>query len=290
MSANWYLGGTVLAELDWKMLQGRPGLGFYQLIMSIDVTTHGKQTGEEVTLTSIGGELKVRGKDNKMYFLGCPRRQDREFPLTTYPHMQKSNLTLGIELDAKRIEAIERIRMGGDLFFEMDLYGVAHSGREKNTQAVCDTLQYRANQSTWTEILEQMGYRRTILLEIPVPGDEISPEFSKATMNLQTAHVHMLRGHFRDAVGACRDVMESLTAALHDNGDQQPEAIQSWFEGTRSLGKEERLRIVRRALTVLTHAARHADQVSTSIEWGPTDARAAITMAAALLQLAAERT
>lgn len=230
MSVSWDLSSTTFAELDWKLLQGQPGLGFYRLMVHVDVITHGKQAGEEVTVTNIGGDLHVRGKANQEYFLGCLRRQGLELPLTTYPHIQKSNLTLEIELDGNRIEAIERGRLGEDLLFRMNLCGVARGSHEKSTQSVFATLHYRANQSTWTGILEQMGYRRTILLEIPVPRDEISPRLSEAATHLQTAQIHMLRGHFRDAVGACRDVMESLSAALNDERDQLPEVIESWVQ------------------------------------------------------------
>lgn len=289
MSVSWTLNSTIFAELDLKTLQGSPGLGFYRLIAQVDVTTHGKQAGEEVAVTNIGGELYVRGKGNQEHFLGYLRRQGTELPLTTFQHTQTGNILLETELDARRVEAIERVRLGGDLFFRMNLYGVANGGCEKSSRSVNATLQYRANQSAWIETLEQMGYRQTMLLEIPVPGDEVSPQLPEAAKHLQTAQTHMLRGHFRDAVGACRDVMESLSTALNDERDQLPEAIKSWFEGTRSLGKEERLRIVRRAFKILTHPARHADEVSTSIEWGPTDARAAIVMAATLLGVAGEK-
>jgi hypothetical protein len=99
----------------------------------------------------------------------------------------------------------------------------------------------------------------------------------------------MLRGHFKDAVGTCRDVLELVSSALNDEKEQAPESIKSLFEGTREMDKEQRLRVVRRSLKILTHPARHADQVSTSVEWGPLDASSVIMMTAALLQLAAEK-
>lgn len=289
MSVSWTLNSTIFAEFDFRALQGSPGLGFYRLIAQVDVTTHSKQAGEEVAVTNIGSELYVRGKGNQSHFFGYLRQQSVKTLILTSPHTQKTNLTLDIELDGSRIEAIERVRLGESLFFEMNLYGVADSGSVQSLRPVYATLTYRANQSTWMEILEQMGYRKTILLEIPVPGDGASPQLPEAAKYLQTAQTHMLRGHFRDAVGACRDVMESLSSALNDERAQPPEAIKSWFEGTRSLDKEERLRIVRRALKILTHPARHVDEVSASIEWGPTDARSAIIIAAALLDLAGRK-
>ncbi|MEW6683522.1 MAG: hypothetical protein AB1451_11470 [Nitrospirota bacterium] len=289
MSASWALNSTIFADLDLKGLVGGQGLGFHRLIAQVDVTTHSKQPGEDVAVTNIGGELRVRGRSEPEHVVGYMRRQGQEVPLATGQYTYKTNVPLEIELDARRVDAIERVRLGGDLFFSLSLFGVAHGGRDRITQPVPVTLQYRANQGTWIEILGQMGYRKTILLEIPVLEDDVNPQFPQAAEYLQTAQTHMLRGHFRDAVGACRDVMESLSTVLNDDGVQPPEAIKSWFEGTRAMGKEERLRIVRRALKILTHPARHADEVSTAIEWGPADARGAIVMAAALLNVAGER-
>lgn len=288
MSEHWLLNSFIFAELDWQTLQGSPGLGFHRLMARIGITTYGRPQDEAVVITNIKGDLYVRGKVNRECFLGHMRRQGPETPLETYPNTSKADVTLEAELDARRIEAIERIRLGGDLFFKLDLYGIAQRIRERSSQSVQKTLEYRANQSSWIEVLEHMGYRKTLLLEIPIPQGEVAPQWTEAAEHLQTAQMHLLSGHFRDAVGACRDIMESLSAALNDEGNQLPEVIKSWFQGTRSMGKEERLRLIRRALKVLTHPARHADEVAISIEWGPTDARAIVIMAATLLQMAVE--
>ncbi len=183
MSDSWTIGPYIFAELELKSIHGSPGLGFYRFIIRVDYTMHSKPSGQEVTVTNIGGAMEVRGKDTSVPFLGYVRREAPESPLMTYEHTNK--------------------------------------------------------------------------------------------------------GNFRDSVGACRDVMESLSKALSDDQYQLDEVVKSWFKATRSMGKEERLRLIRRAVTVLTHPARHADEVSASIEWGPMDARAVIVMAATLLQLAA---
>jgi len=286
---EWSCNGTTFAKLDMKTLRGESGLGFYRLIVQVNVTTHNRQTGEEVTATNIRGEMRVRGKGTQEYYLGSLRQLGADSSIQTYQHTNDNNFSLEIELDARRIEAIEGIRLGEDLSFSLIIYGVAHSEREKRSQPVNVTLQYKANQSAWIEILQQMGYRRTMLLEIPLLSEEISPRFEEAAKHLQTAQTHLLKGHFREAVGTCRDVMESLTMALNDEGDQPPDTVKSWFKDQKSFSKEERLRLVRRALTVLTHPARHADEVSALIEWRPADARAVIVMVATLLQIAAEK-
>lgn len=285
MSEHWLLNSFTLARLDWQTLQGSLGLGFHRLMARIDITTSGRPQDKAVVVTNIKGDLYVRGKANQEYFLGHMRRQGPETPLETHPNMSKADIMLETELDARHLEAIERIRVGEDLFFRMDLVGVAQSVSDKSSQAVQASLEYRANQSDWIEVLEQMGYRKTLLLEIPIPQGEVAPQLTKAAEHLQIAQTHLLGGHFRDAVGACRDVLEALSVALNDERGQSPQEIKSWFEGTRDMNKAERLRIVRRALKLLTHPARHADEIAASIEWGPTDARAIVIMAAALLQI-----
>jgi len=286
MSDSWTIGLYIFAELELKSIHGSPGLGFYRLIIRVGYTMHSKPSGQEVTVTNIGGA------DTSVPFLGYVRREAPESPLMTYEHTNKGNFQFEIELDARRIEAIEHIRLGGDLNFTLNIYGIAFSASDGRSHTVTASLQYRANQSTWIEVLDQMGYRRTMLLEIPILDEKVSPRFPEAAEHLRTAQTHLLRGNFRegnfrDSVGACRDVMESLSKALSDDQYQLDEVVKSWFKATRSMGKEERLRLIRRAVTVLTHPARHADEVSASIEWGPMDARAVIVMAATLLQLAA---
>jgi len=288
MSAHLTLGGSIFAEVDLRTLQGGQGLGFYRLIAQVDITTYGRQSGQEIAVTNVHGELWVRGRENSEFFLGYMRRQGTDMPLVTYQNTSKNYVPFEIELDPRRIASVERIRCGGDLFFKLKLYGVTSGGPRDNPQPANVELQYRANQSTWIELLDQMGYQRTLLLEIPMPGEKDIPQFQKAAEYLQTSQTHMLRGHFRDAVGTCRDVLELISSGLNDEIDQPPDVIKSWFESTREMDKGARLRLVRRSLKILTHPARHADEVSTSFEWGPTDAIGAVMMTAALFQLAAE--
>jgi len=284
MSERWSFGPYVFAKLDLKAMYGLPGLGFYRLIVQVDITTHGKEPGQEVTVTNIGGELYVTGKGKTEHFLGYVRRQGVDYPIATIKGTADRQLQLEVDLNPRQVQAIEDIRLGGDLRFKLSLYGIASRGGQGGPSNVSATFHYRANQSTWLEVLEQMQYRRTMLLEIPILDDHISPHFPEATKHLQTAQKHLLTGHFRDSVGSCRDVLESLEKAL---GDKQ-EIDSSGFGKQREKTKEERLRLVRKALKVFTHPARHADDVAAQMEWGPIDARVVIIMTASVLQMAIE--
>jgi len=287
MSISWTINSYVFADLDFKSMRGSPGLGFYRLVAEISIALHSRPEGQEVIVTNIEGDLAVIGKDNVDHYVGRMRRQGHDSPLITFPHTYSTNLQLEVEIDDRRIEAIEKIRAGGDLNFKLNLYGLANSATEKRPQNLNSWMNFRVNQGTSIEMLEQMGYRRTLLLEVTLSdGEPIRPEAMK---HLQNAQTHLLRGHYRDAVGACRDVLEALSKELGDEKDTLPETINNWFEGSKKMGKDERIRLVRRALKVLTHPARHADEVSSKIEWEPEDAKAILIFSAAMVQMAGSR-
>ena len=287
MSDSWMMGLTAFADLDLKTIEGAPGLGFYRLIAQIDVVTHDRQPEEEIVTTNITGEMWVHGANSREHYLGCLRRQGMESPIVTYPRTSKDQLRLELELEGGRIEAVERIRLGGDLFIGLDVHGMAYSAGER-PRPVEATLHYKANQATWLEVLEQMGYRKTMLLEIPIPGDEAGPELSEAAKYLREAQEQLLHGKWRQAVAACRDVLESLSIALGDNKWKPPADLKRMLEVTKGMGKEERIRLMRWAMMPLTHAAKHADEVTARIEWNMVDARAVIIMTASVLQMAVE--
>lgn len=289
MTDSWSVNSMSFADLDLRRLVGGSGLGFYRLIAEVAITTHPRDIGKEIVVADIAGDLYVSAENNRnLFFVGHLTQAGGRMMITTYPHMGNSTLSLDLDLGGSRVEAIERVRLGGNLSFAVDLYGIAKQSGNEVLHPVRARLNHTANQSTWIEILRQMGYRQMMLLEIPTTDAEENPRLSEAAKNLKAAQAHMLRGHFRDAVGGCRDVMEAISTALGDEREELPEVIKSCVQGTRSMSKEDRIRILRRAFKLLTHPAKHADEVAASIEWGPEDAQAAIVMAAALLKLAGE--
>ena len=81
MSDSWTIGSYVFAELELKSIHGSPGLGFYRLFIRVDYTMHNKLSGQEVTVTNIGGALEVRGNDTAGRFLGYDGGDFRNLPL-----------------------------------------------------------------------------------------------------------------------------------------------------------------------------------------------------------------
>ncbi|MBU0622651.1 MAG: hypothetical protein KJ795_12500 [Gammaproteobacteria bacterium] len=288
MSEYWLLNSTMFADLDAGSIIGIQGLGFYRLQFQLKVATRNTPEEQKITVMNLAGELSVAGLDGKQHYLGHVWRQGFNIPLSTSTHVGTHHVTFEIELDTARLEGIERIRLGGDLKFYLNVHGVINSvqwGAQQSNQVI---LCYPANQSAWIKILEQIDFRKTLLLELQLLPEGNNPVYANAVKHLQNAQTQMLQGHYRNAVSECRDVLESLSTILGDEKEQTPETLKSWFLDAQNMSKEQRIRLMRRAFKVLTNASKHADVNAASIEWGATDARTAINMTASLFQLSTE--
>lgn len=259
-------------------MRGESGLGFFRLTLPVELVI--EPAGGSVTdpdrlkLTDLTAELRTGGK-----LVGTFNAPLQSMPVTTYPERSnRAHIYLTCDLDRVRLEAIEDVRAGGNIDFTVNLAGRYSTG---HAFGVGDSL--AINQGVWVSVLEQLGYRKTMLIEVPVPDPAEQPELSEAINLLGQAQGHMQRGHDREAVGALRDVLEQLTMALGDDDNLDPDLTRVLFSNGRSMTKADRLRVLRRALKLVTHPARHRDQVSVLIDWSRVDSQQMLTMVAAFL-------
>jgi hypothetical protein len=156
-----------------------------------------------------------------------------------------------------------------------------------NLEEANDTLTLPVNQGVWVKTLNELGYGRVMLLEVPVPDERDRPELAQAVKDLVAGQQALLQGHDREAVGHLRDSLEALGSALND-GDESSAIVDALFRGQRAMDKPTRMRVLRRALKLMTHPARHRDEVTAAIDYDRVDAVSLISMVAALMPMAHE--
>jgi hypothetical protein len=257
-------------------LSGEPGVGFFRLTINVELVIEPADAEQDklaVTefeaLARMDGGLVGRFTPTVMGYL----------PIRSYSgRVQRQALTLSCDLDRSRIAAIEAFRAGGNLVF-----GFSMHVRFSDGSSVSVDEGHIVNQGVWIDILREMGYQHTLLIEVPLPDAVTQPELAKAVADLEQAQMHMLAGHDRDAVGSLRDALEQVSLAFDDNEQIPPDVEHLLFANSRSMTKAERLRVLRRALKLVTHPARHRDQVTVAIDWSRTDAAEMITMVAAFI-------
>jgi hypothetical protein len=264
-------GGRALLDGDVEALFGQPALGHFRLLLNL-----------KLHLFANGGEDLIDLAAQALIG-GLPVGWFRALPSTSLGNLigdTTTTVALEMELDRARLESIEGRRAGGNLELHLQLHATI-AGSPGGSRREFQQVVHHVNQGVWISILEQMGYRRTLLLEVPMPDSQANPEILKAVESLAKAQGATMRGDYREAVGLCRDVMEAFGAALGD--DDTKTVLPELFKGQRQMDKGQRQQLLRRALKVLTHPARHRDQSAAAIEWSRADALSTVTIAAALL-------
>lgn len=190
---------------------------------------------------------------------------------------QPTTILYDLLLSPSAIEAVERLRGGESIQFRLKIQ--AHLTRGAETLAANDEIQFCVVQSDWIAVLEQMGYRKTLLLELPIPqGDE----GSVPQRHLDTARSHMLRGHYEDAVASCRKALEGWTTQRAE-GEAVRKARETKRTASRSLTLFDRELLLRDAATNFADLAHHADEVASAESYSRDDAAMMMAITAAIL-------
>lgn len=261
-------------------ISGTQGLGFFRLGVLVEIRTEpaGPTSGADASprIIDLVAEVRISGRSVGWFTVANPGY----LPVEGYPaRTNQRSIELVCDLDRARIEAIEAVRGAGNLKLDVGLswrYDDDHVSSHQET--------FEVNQGVWVDVLSQMGYQQVLLIEVPLPDSSAQPELAEAVRLLRDAQGHMMRGHDREAVGTLRDVLEEATRAMGDsdeNIDQQLKRV--LFDNSRSMDKADRLRVVRRALKLVTHPARHRDQVSVGIDWSRIDSAQMLAMVAAFI-------
>lgn len=273
--------GRVIAGVKLVGIRGGSGLGFHRLVFDVEFDMNSQGLREELVVTNLSGELQVRGE-------GGTGDAGRLFPqgpqIVLHPQITPREQMI-LECSRSRVEAIEELRAGRGLAFTMWLRGsmVEKDGR---LQPFAEQVHHEINQSAWLQVLEQIKYMRTLLLEVQLLNDAQAGE-SAFYQHLKHAHRALMLGNWRESVGCCRDVLESLAKGLGEEADQAVSArVSELLKGSRGWDKSQRFRAVRQAMLAIVSAARHADEVTQAIEWSRSDAQVILTMTATILQRA----
>lgn len=274
MSMTLMYGARGFADATLGQASGEACVGFYRILFQVSMQVFGADPPAD--LRDLRMDVTLPGHTPARVGRLLPEPQF--LPIRSYPQARPTQAAFALELDAARLEGLEAARNGGDVKLQLTWLSTI---ADPNGTLYHDSRPepFEINQTSWIKVLNQLGYAKLMLLEVPL-FDGLGTAFGEAAAHLRKARDAMLRGEYREAVGCCRDVIEALTRALGDKDEQ----LKKLLDDTRALDKADRLRLVRQALKVLTHPARHADEVAAAIDWTRTDAAAVITMTAAIMQ------
>ena len=275
-------GQKHFADIDYKRMHGQQGVGFYRWFLGLYVVIHQPKGADEshLALADVAGDLYMQRTNLGDLLVARFSMREKRNRLIAEHFNGTEEFTIEADIDGRRISAIEDLRQGGDLQLEMKLSALAVDTKSGEQFPANVNLRFQATQSDWSKVLQGMGYRRTLLLEIPAFDESNNPNYADAASHIATASEQNSRGHFRQAVAECRLALENIKSVIKDQGED--------ISDERKLTKEQRIARVNAALMKLTHLAHHADDLSKNTEWQPLDAKAIIMMTGSLLQMASK--
>lgn len=246
-----------------KLSSGQQVVGGYLLSFSIDFHIHNVSKEEaafpiQLRELTVDLYLKTKGAEQmigRLFSTFSPQIHH------AYESSQDVNHAFSIKLSPSELEAIERARNGGEIEFLFKLSGFIFEGHDYYTRAWDDKTLY-VEQSSWIKILDQMGYSKILMIEIPTSGDVSNQKYSLAHVKLNEAKQAMLRGEWRQTVAICRECLETLPTYPDDS-----------LKITDESTKIERLQLLQKNLFRLSSLAKHANNtVSNNTDWQREDA------------------
>lgn len=284
LEASFGSGREAWGRIAVKAVRGFQALRSYHLSVDLGLTFLSSPPGADAEWSgplALSAEAWAgAGGSGATQYLGVLTFRE---PLYVLPPGWQSGFSAHVEaktpLTLKQLEAIEDLRNGGDLAFRVDVHAVPLATAESSpfpAQVVKEV-----SQSEWVKLLDQLGYQKTLLLEIPMPDPSEFPKLARVVNYLSQARASVIRGGagHREAVALCRDALESLRAVLDDSAAAGA-AWQRRSEEMEELDKAGRLLLVRRALWRLTSGAKHP-----IADWNRHEAISVLAMVSAVVRI-----
>jgi hypothetical protein len=169
------------------------------------------QALKDFDLVTLDGELRLQDGGptiGRLHVVGEQRPSSRK-------HSFQEEMLMACDLDATRLEAIERAREGSPPVFWVHLWpAIVMNGRRVNAKVA--SVRVEVPRDSWIEFLRSSGFRDKVVLELAVP--EFAPgAFKEAVQQLRRAQDHLLEGREEQAMSACRVVWEAVRSELGDD-------------------------------------------------------------------------
>lgn len=261
-------------------LRGRvgPGTGLVQLDVELD--WHGLSgMNARLRLVRVVGHLTIVIGERRFDF-GSIEYMDDGSPRVLPEHSWQVNLPFRLELLPVHVDAIERVREGGNGIFELGVRlllesEVVRADTGSDTATAYELVRFDLNPSRWKDLLQDTGYRREMLVGVPLVMAADDQVWGSASVALGCAEEALRNGLPREVVSACREVFESLQRRWsRPEGPPSP----TW-------SVDERYRTLVEAGRHLCHPAHHSggDSETPDAFYDMSDARVVLALAASLL-------
>ena len=245
------LNSRIIANTRLASINGGRLAGGHALRLSIEFEVLNWDEADPPQVVMAPARVDLHGQSGLLLGLAFP---ETVLPFTVSKYASKRGALFDLMLSPQAMETVERHRNGQGVSLNVKLQ--AEIRRRGEVQVVHDDVRGDFNVSHWMAVMEQTGYGRSLLFEVPIPSEPQT--LGNVLENLQAAQRLLAQGHYSDVVSKCRMVIEGLTAELGE--DQALRAALPLAKQSRTL--EQRELVMRQAAMDFASLAHHPTGVS----------------------------
>jgi len=277
MGISW--NSRVIADASAPRIHGARMVGGYVLRLGVDFHVSNWDEPTPPTVIFAPAWVSIDGPAGPLLGMAPPELMQ---PFTVSQYAATRGVLFDLSLAPAAMEALERHRNGLDITLTVKLQAEVRRGAE--VQIGWDELTARFNISQWTAALEQAGYGRTLIFEVPIPDE---PRGLRAAIELLASARRLLSaGHYGEVVAKCRMVLEQLT---HELGEG-PKLEAAWNQRrSRDCTAEQRELSMRQAAINFAHLAHHPTDEALGASFDRNSAQMMLGITAALVSSATGR-
>lgn len=129
-------------------------------------------------------------------------------------------VAMNLDLTYRQIEVIEELRKGNDVFFGLKLnilfedpsqtWGSLIVSRETFVHRAGNGNKLMISQSEWVKMLNEMGYERLRIIELPIPEIPHGTIINTCVEFVEEALKKFNEGYYSDVLTDCRKAIENL--------------------------------------------------------------------------------
>jgi hypothetical protein len=271
------VGSRIVANVALSRVSLVPILGGFELVFGV----HGHTTADEANywLMANSAQVQVGNEQGDLWRLGAAR-SDSVIRIRTGKSAMTVSSELRMPLTTQQLAAIEDLRAGGDLRFQLALLGEGGPEvRPGEVHAVHDTLWLGLGRSDWIVQLRTARAMDILLLEVAMPLLEPSEANRSISDALKRAQKLLAEGHYSECVINCRKAIEGLATMQGRLRNWSPDALRRLANGREAMTKEEREVALEASLFHFASLAAH----DASTEFRRRDAKLAVTLVASLV-------
>lgn len=265
MNEAWVNIGSAnsAVRLDLKKVQGSSGLGVMQLRFQVEASCRDEVAAQKPLWFE--GRLYAEGLGSSSGYVRRVAVEDS--PVTLRSLAATTAFVLMADIDHRQLQVIEEHRVGG-MKFRLQLTGTTMNDGNLERIGV-GSIEYELTQSDWAAVLEQMQYRRLLLIELDAPDASRSEEFKVALDFYRDAEKQFLKQEWRLTVEALRQSLAALVGKSADEEDETAD-VEAAFKTLRreanktKVGYPPRAEQVRRALKFMCDLGAHPETAETT--------------------------